>query len=130
MRIATLSNASVGHTHRWVMWFRARGHDVRVWSLEPGPPGLEAQALPAAPFPGALKYPLAAPALKRALAEFAPDLVDAHFVPNYGLLGALSGVRPLSVTLPGIGAGVGSTATPAGMTSLIPASSGLRRRTC
>lgn len=98
MKIATLSNASVGHTHRWVTWFRARGHEVRVWSLEPGPPEFRAEALPAAPFPGALKYPLAAPALKRALAEFAPDLVDAHFVPNYGLLGALSGHRPLSVT--------------------------------
>lgn len=98
MKIATLSNASVGHTHRWVTWFRARGHEVRVWSLEPGPPALGAQALPAAPFPGALKYPLAAPALRRALAEFAPDLVDAHFVPNYGLLGTLTGRHPLSVT--------------------------------
>src|SRR5262249_25972769 len=26
-----------------------------------------------------------------------PDLVDAHFVPNYGLMGALAGFRPLSV---------------------------------
>lgn len=98
MRIATLANAAVGHTRRWVEDLRARGHDVRLWSLEPAPTGLDAHPLPAAPLPGALRYPLAAPALRAALAGFAPDLVDAHFVPNYGLLGALSGRRPLAVT--------------------------------
>ena len=98
MKIATLSNASVGHTNRWVTWFRARGHDVRLWSLEPGPAGLAPALLPRAPLPGLLRYPLAAPALARALRAFEPDLVDAHFVPNYGLLGALSGRRPLAVT--------------------------------
>jgi len=97
VKIATLSNASVGHTQRWVEHFRARGHDVKVWSLESGPAALGAHALPSPPVPGALRYPLAAPALRSALAEFRPDLVDAHFVPNYGLLGVLAGWRPLSV---------------------------------
>jgi glycosyltransferase involved in cell wall biosynthesis len=97
VRIATLANAAVGHTRRWVEHFRARGHDVRVWSLERGPAGLDAEPLPSIPLPRALRYPLAAPALAGALARFDPDLVDAHFVPNYGLLGALSGRRPLSV---------------------------------
>ena len=36
MKIATLANASVVHTQRWVEHFRARGHDVRVFSLERG----------------------------------------------------------------------------------------------
>jgi glycosyltransferase involved in cell wall biosynthesis len=98
MRIATLANAAVGHTRRWVEDLRARGHDVRLWSLERGPAELQARALPSFPVPGALRYPLAAPALRAALADFAPDLVDAHFVPNYGLLGALSGRRPLAVS--------------------------------
>lgn len=98
MKIATLSNASVGHTARWVAHFRARGHEVRVWSLEPGPPELGARRLPAAPLPGFLRYPLAAPALAAALRAFDPDVVDAHYVPNYGLLGALCGRRPLVVS--------------------------------
>lgn len=98
MRIATLSNAAVFHTVRWVRHFRARGHEVRVWSLEPPMAGFECERLPAPPLPGALRYPLAAPALARALRAFRPDLVDAHYVPNYGLLGVLAGVRPLSVT--------------------------------
>ena len=98
MRIATLANASVVHTRRWVEHFRARGHEVELWSLEPGPPQLPRHPLPHTPLPGWLRYPLTLPVLGRALTEFAPDLVDAHFVPNYGLLGALAGRRPLAVT--------------------------------
>jgi glycosyltransferase involved in cell wall biosynthesis len=98
VKIATLSNAAAVHTRRWVEHFRARGHEVRLWSLERGPASLAAHPLPAAPLPGALRYPLVAPALRRALLEFAPDVVDAHYVPNYGMLGALCGVRPLVVS--------------------------------
>ena len=97
MKIATLANASVVHTRRWVEHFRARGHEVRLYSLEAGPAGLAVTRLPAAPLPGVLRYPLAVPALKRELAAFAPDLVDAHFVPNYGVMAALSRRRPYSL---------------------------------
>jgi glycosyltransferase involved in cell wall biosynthesis len=98
VKIATLGNAAVVHTQRWVEHFRARGHEVALWSLEPGPRALGARPLPAPPLPGLLRYPMAAPMLRREVKAFAPDLVDAHYVPNYGLLGALIGVRPLSVT--------------------------------
>ncbi|MGH7741324.1 MAG: glycosyltransferase [Candidatus Eiseniibacteriota bacterium] len=98
MRIATIANAAVIHTRRWVEWFRARGHQVELWSLEDGPPELRAHRLPRAPLPGALRYPLAAPALARQLAGFRPDLVDAHYVPNYGLLATLAGARPRVVS--------------------------------
>lgn len=69
-----------------------------MWSLESGPASLGAEPLPSPPLPGFLRYPLAAPALSAALARFEPDLVDAHYVPNYGLLATLAGRRPLSVT--------------------------------
>jgi glycosyltransferase involved in cell wall biosynthesis len=98
VRIATLADAAAEHTRRWVQWFRERGHEVRVWSLEEPRPGLEISSLPRAPLPGFLRYPLALPALRVALDRYRPDLVDAHFVPNYGLLGALAGHRPLVVT--------------------------------
>ena len=97
MRIATLSNASVVHTRRWVEHLRSRGHDVRLYSLEPGPEELGAILLPAAPLPGFLRYPLAVPRLASELDAFRPDVVDAHYVPNYGLMGALVGRHPLSV---------------------------------
>ena len=64
MRIATLANASVIHTRRWVEYFRSRGHEVGLWSLEAGPEGLGARALPRFPLPGFARYPLALPALK------------------------------------------------------------------
>ena len=98
MRIATLSNAAVIHTHRWVEYFRSRGHEVGVWSLERGPAELGAHALPRLPLPGFARYPLAAVPLRRALAGFAPDVVDAHYVPNYGMMGTLAGLRPLAVS--------------------------------
>lgn len=97
MRLATLANASVVHTQRWVEHFRRRGHDVRLYSLEPARPGLDRIALPSPPLPGLLRYPLALPRLARELRAFAPDLVDAHYVPNYGVLAALAGRHPLSV---------------------------------
>jgi L-malate glycosyltransferase len=85
------------HTRRWVEHFRARGHEVRLWSLERDDAALGAAHLPAAPLPGFVRYPLAAPALARALEAFGPDLVDAHYVANYGMLGALVDRHPLSV---------------------------------
>jgi glycosyltransferase involved in cell wall biosynthesis len=97
MKIAMLSNAAVVHTARWVEYFRSRAHEVRLWSLEDGAAALDARRLPRLPLPGLLRYPLAAPALGRALAAFEPDLVNAHFVPNYGLLGVLAGRHPLVV---------------------------------
>lgn len=98
MRIATLGNASVGHTVNWVSWFRAQGHEVRLFSLEPAPAGFpDVTLLPAASLPGVLRYPLAVPRLRRELAAFAPDLVDAHYVPNYGFMAALAGRHPLSI---------------------------------
>ena len=98
MKIATLSNAAVTHTQRWVEFFSSRGHEVRVWSLEPGPQGFAVEPLPVWPLPGVLRYPLTVPSLRAALAHFAPDVIDAHFVPNYGLMGALCGQHPLVVS--------------------------------
>ncbi len=97
MKIATLANAAVVHTWRWVEYFRSRGHEVELWSLERGPEELRAHPLRVPALPGFVRYLLAAPALARALSRFDPDLVDAHFVPNYGMLGALIARHPLSV---------------------------------
>jgi glycosyltransferase involved in cell wall biosynthesis len=98
VKIATLGNASVIHTQRWVEHFRARGHQVRLWSLEPGPPELDVWPLPPPAALPSLRYLSAVPALARGLEEFGPDLVDAHFVPNYGLMAAIVNRHPFSVT--------------------------------
>jgi len=108
VRIAVLGNADALHTRRWASVLEGRGHVVRVFSLEPPPAALPGPAgaavdapdvtvIPSWPLPRALRYPLARARMERALMAFAPDLVEAHFVPNYGFLGALIGRHPLVV---------------------------------
>src|SRR5207247_1013407 len=109
VRIAVLGNADALHTRRWATVLSGRGHVVRVFSLEPPPSAttgtrgavpdadatLDVTVIPSWPVPRALRYPLARERMARALLEFAPDLVEAHFVPNYGFLAALVGRHPL-----------------------------------
>jgi glycosyltransferase involved in cell wall biosynthesis len=98
MKIALLSNAAAIHTRRWAEALRGRGHEVRIFSLEEPATGLaDVVRIPSWPLPNVLRYPLARTAMRKAVLDFDPDLVDAHFVPNYGYLGALVGRRPLVV---------------------------------
>ena len=49
-------------------------------------------------FPSFLKYPLSVRKVKKIAEETNPDLVNAHFVPGYGFIGALLGRHPLVVS--------------------------------
>lgn len=48
--------------------------------------------------PRFLRYTFAVPEVRGLLRAFAPDVVNAHFLPNYGWLGALAGAHPLVLT--------------------------------
>jgi glycosyltransferase involved in cell wall biosynthesis len=94
-----LGDARQVHLRRWAAYFSGHGYDVLTLSLEPGddfPSRFRRVAIPDL-LPDALRYPLAAVAVRRACREFLPDVVSAHFVPNYGLIAAL--VRPRSWVL-------------------------------
>jgi glycosyltransferase involved in cell wall biosynthesis len=98
LRLLVLSNGAVGHTQRWVDYFVDRGDDVCLASVERGVPTRAREVrLPSLAPVGALRYPLTLPWVRRLAAEFDPDCVVAHFVPNYGFIGALCGRRPLVV---------------------------------
>src|SRR5262245_45259246 len=100
MRIAFLADASLPHTLRWVNHFAALGHDCLLVSVERGD-GFRCRVewLPARhTLPRFARYLLAVPAVRRLLATFEPDVVNAHFVPNYGWLAAMAGARPLVTT--------------------------------
>lgn len=99
MKIIFLGDARSIHFARWVRYFAERGHQVHVWSAEP----------PAEDLPNFLRleprfhwrpllYPSLASSVKKKLTEIGPDLVNAHFVPNYGFLAALAGRRPLAIS--------------------------------
>jgi glycosyltransferase involved in cell wall biosynthesis len=103
MRIALLASGEAIHSRRWACALDERGHEVRLFTLQDVPTGfppserISVVRLPSRGIPDLLRYPLAGPGLNRELERFRPDLVDAHFVPNYGLLGAMSGRHPLVV---------------------------------
>ena len=113
MRLALLSNAEVIHTRRWGDYFHARGHEVLLISLEPGTGYAYRTEILRSRIPCRfLRYPLAAGRVRRLLVEFRPDVVNAHFVPNYGLIGAMAGVRPLVVSVWGSDVLVSGMASP------------------
>ncbi len=99
MRIVFLGDARSIHFARWVRYFAGRGHQVHVWSAEP----------PAEDLPNftrleprlrwrPLLYPSLVSEIRKKMAGIGPDLVNAHFVPNYGFLAALAGCRPLAIS--------------------------------
>lgn len=97
MKLLLLSDASSLHTKRWAEWFAGRGHRVLLASLEE-PQGI---TVPFRRLPGRTRwrdYLAAAAPLRKIIGEFKPDLVNAHYVPSYGLLGRMAGFRPLAVS--------------------------------
>jgi glycosyltransferase involved in cell wall biosynthesis len=87
-----LGDARQVHLKRWGEYFGARGYEVLAVSLEPTasfPTRLIHVPVPEF-LPDALRYPLACVALRRIMRAFQPDVVSAHFVPNYGMMAALA----------------------------------------
>ena len=99
MKILFLADAASYHTKRWVDYFVDRGHQCFLISLERGTPTkAEEFSIKSGILPSFLKYPLSVRKVKKIADEIKPDLVNAHFVPGYGLIGALLGRRPLVVS--------------------------------
>ncbi|MCI0329587.1 MAG: glycosyltransferase [candidate division Zixibacteria bacterium] len=99
MKLLFLGDAQSSHFIRWVRFFAERGHEVHSWSAEPPKEELPGYRRLLPRLPGrVLGYLSLVSGLKREMAGLGPDLVNAHFVPNYGFIGALAGVRPLVIT--------------------------------
>ena len=99
MKFLFLSDARSLHTKKWVDYFINRGYDSYLFSLEKsqGTKAFEIFISPKIEYP-LFKYLLALPQLKKFIKEIEPDLINAHFIPNYGFLGALSKRKPLVVS--------------------------------
>jgi len=100
VRLAFLADASLPHTQRWVRFFAQRQHECLLLSLEPAddPPCSFLRLPSRAWLPRFLRYTTNVGAASRALRDFRPDLVNAHFLPNYGWMAARLGARPLVTT--------------------------------
>ncbi len=95
MRIALLSDGRNVHTRRWAKYFQGQGDELLLLTCEapdemPVPARRIGPRLPV----GFLNYTLAVPAARRLLARWDPDLINAHFLPNYGWMAWLCGRRP------------------------------------
>jgi glycosyltransferase involved in cell wall biosynthesis len=99
MKLLFLSDASSFHTKRWVNYFVDKGYECYLASLEKNQ-GTRASEIFISPKTEVsfLKYIFALSEIKNLIQNINPDLVNAHFVPNYGLLGALSKKKPLVVS--------------------------------
>jgi glycosyltransferase involved in cell wall biosynthesis len=99
MKILFLSDAQSHHTQRWVDYFVDIGHTCFLVSLEKGSQTKAEEFFIHSKIPPSfLKYPLSVRKVKKIAEKIKPDLTNAHFVPNYGLMGALLGQRPLVVS--------------------------------
>jgi glycosyltransferase involved in cell wall biosynthesis len=99
MRILFLADARTYHTQRWVNYFVGAGHRCCLITLDPGlPTQAEEFTIGTNILPNFLRYPLSTVRAKSLMELVKPDLVNAHFVPSYGLIGVLLKFHPLVVS--------------------------------
>ena len=113
MRLLLLAHAPVVHTQVWARALAARGHEIRLLTLD---------VATGAPHPGravgirvpltALRVASAVGAVRRELRDFRPDVTVAHFLPDYGFLAALAGAKPLFLVCWGSDLLVNATRSP------------------
>lgn len=103
MKIAFVSAASSSHTVKWVNALCKRGHKVRLYSLPEHEnrqknlnPEVEVVYLGKSGFAG---YFLNGGELRRDLADFAPDIINAHYASGYGTLVRMARSHPLVLSV-------------------------------
>ncbi len=95
-RLLLMGDARQVHLKRWATYFTEAGYDVLSLSLEhtDNYPG-EIRFIRMPSFlPRAFLYTLSVPAIKNITRRFNPHIVNAHFVPNYGLIASLIARKP------------------------------------
>jgi glycosyltransferase involved in cell wall biosynthesis len=99
MRLLLAGDIRPVHLRRYAEYFKERGHEVAVASAENSPDYLPDYHIKVFSAPDVIKYPTGIFSFRKALNDFKPDLLNCHFVPNYGLLGAMSGFHPLAISI-------------------------------
>jgi len=98
-RICFLADAKSSHTKRWVNYFVDRGYDCHLISFEKGEGiKLRSHLLGYKISHGGLRFFFAKNKAKKIIEKIKPDIINAHFVISYGLLGAKIKKKPLVVS--------------------------------
>lgn len=93
MKIALLAPSRSIHTQKWALFYQSQGIDVKVYTFKDHYSEDNAKLVPTEILPKLLpskaSYLTAAPGLKKMLKDWNPDVLHAHYVSSYGLLGAM-----------------------------------------
>jgi glycosyltransferase involved in cell wall biosynthesis len=110
LKVLLLADTYSEHTEKWALGLASRGVKVGIFSFNkasyPWYEGNEninllyepKEQLKTSSDSGKLAYLKHVSLLKKALKEFKPDVLHAHYATSYGLIGALSGFHPLVIS--------------------------------
>lgn len=103
MKIALLAPSKSIHTQKWALFYQSQGIEVKVYTFKDHYSEDNAKLVPTEILPKLLpskaSYLAAAPALKKMLKDWAPDVLHAHYVSSYGLLGAMVNYKKYFVSV-------------------------------
>jgi len=116
MKVLLLADPNSAHTIKWIRYLSNKGIEIYLFGLQDINIG-EYKSINNLHYStlnfntdifnkkdgsiDKIKYLKALPAIKKAIKEFSPDILHAHYATSYGLLGALSGFHPLIISVYG-----------------------------
>ncbi|MBS4190236.1 glycosyltransferase [Bacillus sp. FJAT-49705] len=103
MKVLILAPSKSIHTHKWALFYKNKGINVKVVTFsdhysEENAKEIDTITLPKL-LPGKLSYISSVFALKKILKQFQPDILHAHYVSSYGFIGALANYKPFYVSV-------------------------------
>lgn len=103
MRVILFGPGNSIHTHKWALFFKKQGIDVKVVTFfdhfsDKNASEVETIVLPKL-LPGKFSYLASTFTLKKILRKFKPDIFHAHYAASYGFVGALANYRPFYVSV-------------------------------
>jgi glycosyltransferase involved in cell wall biosynthesis len=112
MRICFLADAKAIHTYRWIQYFAGKGHEIHLVTFEEFPfkPIENLTVHKITPivqkkensyfYPAFLVNTILNPfKVKKLIRKINPDILHAHYLTDYGLLGYLIQFKPFIITL-------------------------------
>ena len=108
MRILLLANADSVHTRKWALALEKNGVEIAIFTLKPPKEDwlsksqiklyINNKTKSGTDTLSKITYITALPSLKRAIKDFKPDIVHAHYATSYGLLGCLTQFKPFYIS--------------------------------
>jgi len=103
MKICLLADVTNIHTVRWAKHFANKGFEVHLISLKP-PNDDELKKMnhyvlnnkTCIPFTGSINYAMQ---IRRLIKRINPDVLHAHYLTDYGFIGALANFHPLIISI-------------------------------